>query len=176
MKTHCKTHFFHLFSLPLLLSNLITFLFLIHFEQFKMLYECHLNSYKSSWNSNSNRAIYKQLFGCSRTGWFGTLIATEQYTSNFSGVWVLAFVVFDGLFFLDINLFYFGGHNFLISNPFSTIVNVSDVSRGGVQILFAHQKQWNAHTKNSKKIPHIPVLITRNWNILYPKHFLFVQK
>jgi hypothetical protein len=31
---------------PLLLSNLITFLFLIHFKEFKVLYECHLKFYK----------------------------------------------------------------------------------------------------------------------------------
>jgi len=34
-----------------------------------------------------------------------------------------------------------GGHNFLISNPFSIIVNVSDVPRGGFQGFFGQQKQ-----------------------------------
>jgi hypothetical protein len=34
-----------------------------------------------------------------------------------------------------------GGHNFLISNPFWMIVSVSDAPRGGVQVLFGHQKQ-----------------------------------
>jgi hypothetical protein len=34
--------------------------------------------------------------------------------------------------------FTLGGYNFLISNPFSTIVNVSNALRGGVQVLFGH--------------------------------------
>jgi hypothetical protein len=34
-------------------------------------------------------------------------------------------------------------HNFLISNSILTIGSVSDVPRGGVQILFRHQKQKN---------------------------------
>jgi hypothetical protein len=59
--------FFLLFGL-LLLSNCITFLFLIHFKRFKLLRECHLKFYKSSLNSNSSRATYKEFFGCSKTG------------------------------------------------------------------------------------------------------------
>jgi len=34
-----------------------------------------------------------------------------------------------------------GGCNFLISNLFPIIVRVSDAPRGGVQVLFGHQKQ-----------------------------------
>jgi hypothetical protein len=44
-----KKLFFNFFNLPfgpLLLSNLITFLFLIHFKQLKILHEHHLNYYK----------------------------------------------------------------------------------------------------------------------------------
>jgi hypothetical protein len=53
------------------------------------------------------------------------------------GVQKLTFVVFGGLFFqFFFTPFTFGGHNFLISNPFSMIVSGSDVSRGGVQVLF----------------------------------------
>jgi hypothetical protein len=32
-------------------------------------------------------------------------------------------------------------HNFLISNMFSTIFNVLDAPRGGLQVLFGHHKQ-----------------------------------
>jgi hypothetical protein len=47
--------------------------------------------------------------------------------------------MFGGLFFKVRNPLYLGGgHNFLISNPFSIIVNVS---RGGVQGFFGQQKQ-----------------------------------
>jgi len=57
-----KTRFFLLLLLlmfgALLLSNLITFLFIIHLRWFKMLQECH----KSSLNSNSNKATYKEFF------------------------------------------------------------------------------------------------------------------
>jgi len=34
-----------------------------------------------------------------------------------------------------------GGPNFLISNSFLTIISVPDVPRGGIQVLFEHQKQ-----------------------------------
>jgi len=37
--------------------------------------------------------------------------------------------------------FTLGGHNFLISNLFSTIFSVLDAPRGGLQVLFGHQKQ-----------------------------------
>jgi len=61
---------------------------------------------------------------------------------NFLSVQEPAFVVFGGLFLWVFNPFYFGGHNFLISNPFSTIISVSDALRGGgVQILLGHQKE-----------------------------------
>jgi hypothetical protein len=61
---------------------------------------------------------------------------------NFFGVWESAFVMFSGLFFyLFLTPFMLGVHDFLISNPFSTIVNVSNVPRGGVQVLFGNQKQ-----------------------------------
>jgi hypothetical protein len=59
---NCKMHFFSFWLL--LLSNLITFLCLIHFKQVKMLQEHHLKLYKSSLNSNSNRATYNNFFEC----------------------------------------------------------------------------------------------------------------
>jgi len=47
-------------------------------------------------------------------------------------------------FFWVLNSLYFGDCNFLISNLFQTIVNVSDdAPRRGVQVLFEHQKQWS---------------------------------
>jgi hypothetical protein len=59
------------------------------------------------------------------------IIATEQHKKNFFGCLGMPLIMFGGL----------GGHNFLISNPFLTIVSVPDVQREGVQILFGHQKQ-----------------------------------
>jgi len=56
---------------------------------------------------------------------------------NFLGVQKPVFVVFvvlGGLYFWVLDPLYFGGHNFLISNPFSMIVNASDASREEVQI------------------------------------------
>jgi hypothetical protein len=35
----------------------------------------------------------------------------------------------------------FKPHNFLISNPFATIVSVSDAPRREVQVLFRHRRQ-----------------------------------
>jgi hypothetical protein len=84
------------------------------------LQECHLKVYKSSLNSYSKRVTYKELFG--------------RWWINLCSVWWFVFFEFLIPFIL-------GGHNFLISNPFSTIVSVSDVSRWGVQVLFGHQKQ-----------------------------------
>jgi hypothetical protein len=48
-----------------------------------------------------------------------------------------------GFFFEFLTPFTLGDHNFLISNLFLTIVCVLDVPRGGLQILFGHQKQQN---------------------------------
>jgi hypothetical protein len=60
-----KTPFFSFFLFGrLLLSNLKTFLFLIHFKYFKMLYEHHLKFYKSSLYFNNNKATCKEFFGC----------------------------------------------------------------------------------------------------------------
>jgi len=55
---------------------------------------------------------------------FQTLLTTEQHTKIFFlSVREPAFVVFSGLFFFRVLIpFYFEDHNFLISNPFSTIV------------------------------------------------------
>jgi hypothetical protein len=53
---------------PLLPSNLITFLFLTHFKWFKVIQERHLKFYKLSLNLNSNRATFKEFFGCLGTG------------------------------------------------------------------------------------------------------------
>jgi hypothetical protein len=49
-------------------SNLITFLFLTHFKWFKVIQEHHLKFYKLSLSFNSNRATYKEFFGCLGTG------------------------------------------------------------------------------------------------------------
>ncbi len=60
--------FFFLLFGPLLLSNLVSFLFFIHLKRFKMLYERHLKFYSSSLNSNNNKTTNKEFFGCLRTG------------------------------------------------------------------------------------------------------------
>jgi len=75
--------FFILFGL-LLLSNLITFLFILN----------DLKCYKSSTWSFTNH--------------FGTSIITKQHTRNFLSVWELAFVAFNGLFFWVFDLLCFG--------------------------------------------------------------------
>jgi len=35
------------------------------------------------------------------------------------------------------------GHNFLVSNPFLKNISALNAPRGGVQVLFGHQKQWS---------------------------------
>ncbi len=82
-----------------------------------MLQEHHLEFYKSSLNSNSN------------------------IEGKFLSVRELVFVVLGDLLFSVLDPpSTLRGCNFLIFNPFSTIVSVSDARRGGVQVLFGHQK------------------------------------
>jgi hypothetical protein len=47
------------------------------------------------------------------------------------------------VFFEFLTPFTLGDHNFLISNPFSTILIVLDAPRGGLQVLFGHHNQQN---------------------------------
>ncbi len=75
--------------------------------------------YKSSLNSNSNRARYKDLFGCLGTGF----VNVQWFVFLSSGPPLL-----------------WAGCKFLISNPFLTIVSVSDASREGVQVLLENKK------------------------------------
>jgi hypothetical protein len=56
-------------------------------------------------------------------------------------------------FFEFLTPFILEGHNFLISNLFSTIVNVSNVLRGGVQVLFEHH--------NNRALPLDPACLER---------------
>jgi hypothetical protein len=51
-------------------------------------------------------------------------------------------------FFEFLTPFTLGGCTNLISNPFSTIVRVSDVPRGVVQVLLGHQKQHSPPLKS----------------------------
>jgi hypothetical protein len=51
--------------------------------------------------------------------------------------WV--FIISVICLFEFLTLFTLVGHNFLISNPFSTIVSVSNAPGGGVQVLFGHK-------------------------------------
>jgi hypothetical protein len=50
--------------------------------------------------------------------------------------------VFNGFFEL-LTPFDLGEDNFLISNPFSTILIVLDAPRKGLHVLFGHQNQQN---------------------------------
>jgi hypothetical protein len=109
--------FFH-FSLfgPFLLSNLITFLFLVDLKWFKILLEHHLKFYKSY--SNSNTATYKENFECS-----GIDLCIVQW---------FVFLSLDPLL---------KDCNFLIFNLVLTIASMSDAPRREVQVLLGHQKQ-----------------------------------
>jgi hypothetical protein len=104
---------------PLLLSNLITFLLLIHLKQFKLLHECHLTFYKSSLNSNNIRTTYKEFCGC-----LGT---------NLCSIWWFVFYEFLTPFILR-------GHNLLL---FWTIFSALDEPIKGLQKKFRCKKQWS---------------------------------
>jgi hypothetical protein len=121
---NCKMclFFFHFSSFcPLLLSNLITFLFLIHFKNLNFYRIITWNFTNHFWNSNSNRALYKEFFECSKTGLYN--------------VWWFVFFEF-------LTLSTLGGHNFLNSIVlFLTIFNKPNASIKEIQVLFGHQKQ-----------------------------------
>jgi len=70
---------------------------------------------------NSNRATYKEFFGCLGIGHYS--------------VRRFVFLVFDPSTL--------GSHNFLNSISSLTIFNVPGASIKGVQVLFGHQKQWS---------------------------------
>jgi hypothetical protein len=114
--------FFFLLFGPLLLSNLIIFIFLFILN--------HLNCYKSATWSSTNHI------------W--TLIATEYHTKKIVSVQEpasqeSAFVVFGCLFFFELlDPSTLGGRNFLIFYLFSTIATLSDVPRGGTQVSLGH--------------------------------------
>jgi hypothetical protein len=62
-----KTHFFIFFPFSFKPHNFFIF---INFKWFKMLQDHPLKFYKSSLNSNNNRATYKEIFGCSASDLF----------------------------------------------------------------------------------------------------------
>jgi len=55
---------------------------------------------------------------------------------NFLSVQEPTLLVFDGLLFWVFDPLYFGGCNFLISNPFWMIVSVSDALRRGSSLVW----------------------------------------
>jgi hypothetical protein len=69
------------------------------------------------------------------------LIATKQHKKNFFCVCEPALVVVHGFFSMFLTPFTLEGYNFLSSHLFLTIFTVSNVPRGGVEVLFGHQKQ-----------------------------------
>jgi hypothetical protein len=69
----------------------------------------------------------------------------EQHTKNFLSVWKLALIVFGGFSSFEfLTPFMLVAHDFLISYLFSMIISVSNTPRGGVQVLFGHQKQQSS--------------------------------
>jgi len=94
-----KTWFFSFFFSfgPLLLSNLIPFLFPFHFKWFKVLKERHLKFYKLYLNFDNNKTTYKEFCGCLGTSlcniwWFVFLFFTPLFWgainfSNLSHFW-----------------------------------------------------------------------------------------
>ncbi len=88
---------FFLFFGPLLLSNLITFLFFIHFKQFKVIQERELKFYKSYWYFNSKETNIKGSFWVSKNRPLQCSMVFFEFLTPFT----------------------LGDHNFLISNPFS---------------------------------------------------------
>jgi hypothetical protein len=90
----------------------------------------------------------KQFKVLNSTNHFGTLIAIEQHKRNFwvfrNQRWQCSVVCF----FEFLTPFTSGSCNFLISNPFLTIVSVADAPRGGIQICF--------NTKNNRDLPLHP--------------------
>jgi hypothetical protein len=77
---------------PLLSSNLITFIFIIHFKWFKVLYEHHLKFYNHLW----------------------ALIIVKQHTRIFLGVWELTFITLVVCFFEFLPPLFWGAITFSI--------------------------------------------------------------
>jgi hypothetical protein len=103
--------------------------FLIHFNRFYVLGKRHLKFYKSSLNSNNSKATYIQ----------GVFLSVQEP----------AFVVFSDLFFKEfLTPFTLGGCNFLISNPFSTIVCVQMCQEEGFKFCL--------NTRNNGALPLDP--------------------
>jgi hypothetical protein len=55
----------------------------------------------------------------------------------------IGFVAFSSLFFEFLTPLYFGGCNFLNSNPFLIILSAPNVQIKEVQVLSTHKKQWS---------------------------------
>jgi hypothetical protein len=121
-KTLFFSFFFSLFG-PLLLSNLITFLFLIHLKLFK----CYRST---TWSFTNHLWI---------------LIATKQHRRSFASVWELVIVAFGGFFFFFefLTPSTLKVHNFLNFISFFTIFSALNVLIRGFQDLLRHQKQWS---------------------------------
>ncbi len=115
-----KTCFFLFFG-PLLLSNLITFLFLIHLKRFKVLQERQLKFYKSYCYFNSKKTNINGNFWVFKNRPLQCSMVLKKFLTPFT----------------------LGDHNFLISDPFSTILIMLDAPRGGLQVFFGHQNQHN---------------------------------
>jgi hypothetical protein len=110
-------YFIFLFFWPFLLSDLITFLFILN----------DLKCYKSTTWSSTNHL------------W--TLIAREKHTRNFFECFEINLCSVRWFVLLSSWPPLLWGLNFVISNLFSTNVSVSDAQREGIQVLFGHQKQ-----------------------------------
>jgi hypothetical protein len=74
-----------------------------------VLQEYHLKFYKSSWNFNSNRARYKEFFGCSVTNrgsvwWF---VFLSSWFPLFWGVIIFSFLIIYNLFSMIVSVSYY---------------------------------------------------------------------
>jgi hypothetical protein len=139
-----NTHFFVYFPLwAPSTSNLITFFFVIHFKQFKVLYKRHLKFYKSFLNFNSNRTTYKEIFGCSQT--------------DLCNVWWFVFLSYWPHL-------RWGAVTFSMFFFFWQFLVCQIVPIRGVQVLFGHWKQWSPPLGSS--LPWILKCFATNWFIL----------
>ncbi len=119
----------HLFKL----SNLTcTFSFIFQIEQFKWLWNHHLNLYKSFCNSKGDRGIFE-----------GFLRGSE-----------IGYELFDQEFSVKKTPPISRGCNFLTSCQILPIFRGIDVPRGGLHLLFGHHKQWGPPPKTVSK-PYI---------------------
>jgi hypothetical protein len=130
-----KMHFFPFFSFqPLLFHQCIMFSFFVQIEGFKLLWNHHLKSYKSSSNFKGNKIIFKDFF---------------------EGIINRLWIVWSKKQIIKTNLPTWGSRNFFIFNSILAIISVIDAPWGEFHLLFGHHKQWGLPAKMASK-PYLP--------------------